>query len=129
LVVSAALCATLLSGCGYNDKTAAFMVPYTHGDFDRAAEEATAIAAKAPKNDRVIFRLEQGATLRAAGRFAESNTALDQADQMILDYDQTPDVQISRETLAALTNLTTLDYRGYCYDRVMMNTYKALNYM
>lgn len=105
------------------------MVPYEHGDFPRAAEEATAVADKADKRDRVVFRLEQGAILRTAGRLQDSTKALDPADELITKFDEQPDVSLSREAIAALTNLTTLDYKGYCYDRIMMNVYKALNYM
>jgi len=118
-----------LAGCTYHDKSAAFMVPYEHGDFSRAAREATALAQKSAKNDRVIFRLEQGACQRAADELPDSNKAFDRAEELITKYDEQPDISISREALAALTNLTTLDYKGYCYDRIMMNVYKALNYM
>src|SRR2546430_15765871 len=109
--------ALFVSGCSYHDKSAAFMVPYEHGDFSRAAEEATAIANKADKKDRVVFRLEQGATLRAAGNLQDSTKAFDSADALIAGFDEQADVQLSREAIAAVTNLTTLDYKGYCYDR------------
>jgi hypothetical protein len=105
------------------------MVPYEHGDFTKAADEVNAVVKKSASNDKLIFRLEQGAILRAAGQFQESNAALDQADVLVQRFDSEPDFQISRETFAALTNLTTLDYKGTCYDRIMMNVYKALNYM
>src|SRR5205823_68691 len=71
----------------------------------------------------------QGACQRAADELPESTRAFDRAEEIIAKYDQQPDISLSRETLAALTNLTTLDYKGYCYDRIMMNVYKALNYM
>src|SRR5436190_23273262 len=95
----------LAAGCSYHDVTAKFMVPYEQGDFARAASEVTHVANKADKKDRVVLRLEQGAILRAAGEFPESAQALDQADALITEFDQRPDVSISREAIAALSNL------------------------
>ena len=40
-----------------------------------------------------------------------------------------PKVSVSREALATVTNLKNLPYEGFAYDKIMMNTYKALNYL
>jgi len=79
--------------------------------------------------DEVIARLEQGTILRAGGEFDRSNAALAEAEQAIERLDRRPEVSLSAETLAAVSNLNVLPYRGYHYDRVMLNAYRALNYL
>ncbi len=120
-------------------------------------KEAT---VNANNKDTVLWRLEQGATLRTAG-MAETGTvpaiaepvtpqsaeapaaatdvsgaylkhsllAFDQAEEKVNSYEEQAKVKMGSETAAALTNLSALPYRGHAYDKVMMNTYKALNYM
>lgn len=118
-----------LAGCSYNKKSDAFMKSYERGEFTVAAVEASKVAKKSSKCDQVICRLEEGTVLRAAGLIQASNHAFDMADEMIDLYDQEANIKISREAFAAVTNLTTMDYKGSGYDRIMMNTYKALNFM
>jgi len=126
-------------------------------------KEAT---SNATSKDAVLWRLEQGATLRAAasaapgvvpaiadptaapaeGKPAEAPTpgspaevsaaylkssllALDQAEEKVNAYEEQAKVKVGSEVGASLTNLSALPYRGRAYDKVMMNTYKALNYM
>jgi uncharacterized protein len=117
----------LLLGCNYNRQTAEFHELYESGDYTQAAAVATDQANAAPQRDAVLLRLEQGAILRAAGQPGESNQAFNQADDMISQYDQEPDVKVSQEAIAVGVNQTAMDYRGYAYDKIVMDTYKALN--
>lgn len=128
LVAACCLAMTLL-GCSYdyNKQTAAMHSPYEAGDFARAAAVANELNEKVAKHDQVIYRLEQGAILRAAGDLQASTDAFDKADQIISEYEQQADVRISQEFSAAMVNQAVMEYRGYAYDRIMMNTYKALN--
>lgn len=84
---------------------------------------------KSAKRDAVLARVEQGIVLRYAGRIEESCIAFDHADQLMAKFGDAPSISLSREAIAALTNLSTLDYRGCGYDRIMANVYKALNFM
>ena len=51
------------------------------------------------------------------------------ADEAIAAIDLAPDVSLSRETLAAFSNLNALPYRGTYADRIMLYTLRALNYL
>ncbi len=83
----------------------------------------------ANNKDAVIWRLEQGAVLRANGQFEDSNKAFERAQEKIDDYAQKAKVRVSEETGALLSNQAELDYEGRAYDGIMLNTYRALNYL
>lgn len=127
--VLALLAAGVWGAFGCQPQQHQFLASYERGDFINAATIAKRLAENSEHRDRVLYRLEEGTVHRAAGQFADSNLALDEADDMAAEFDEKPDVSISQETLATLTNLASLDYKGYCYDRVMMNTYKVLNHL
>ena len=126
----AALAGFLATGCKtYEERNTA--VKYWHqGDVTNALVEATKNAdANANNKDAVIWRLEQGAILRANGQYADSNQAFDQAQAKIDDYEQKAKVRVGQEAGALLSNQAELDYEGRSYDGIMLNTYKALNYL
>jgi len=122
---------SLCAGCAnYNTQTQRISNYYEQGDMQAAASYVAAEANKrGAGKDAIVWRLEQGAVLRAAGRLAESNQAFDLAEEKINKYEEAAKVSISREALAMVTNLKNLPYEGFAYDKIMMNTYKALNYM
>lgn len=119
------------SGCAsYTMQTQKVSQSYDLGNFQAAATQITQEADKRGNSkDAIVWRLEQGAVLRAAGRFAESNQAFDKAEVSINKYEEQAKIKVGREALASVTNLTTLPYEGFAYDKIMMNTYKALNYL
>jgi hypothetical protein len=84
---------------------------------------------KGEHRDTIVRRLDQGAVLRAANRLEDSVLAFHHASDVIYEFDQKSEVQISREVGAALTNLTYMDYKGYAYDRLALNIYQALNFL
>jgi hypothetical protein len=95
-----------------------------------AVAESTKMAEKNANNkDTVIWRLEEGAVLRGAGKYEESNKAFDQAQDKIDQYSQEAKVRVGQEAGALLSNQANLAYEGRSYDGVMLNTYKALNYL
>ena len=120
----------LATGCQtyqQQNKTAA---NWQQGNILGAAADAKMLAEKnAGNKDAVIWRLEQGAVLRAAGQYAESNEAFDKAQLKIDDYQQKAKVRVGQEVGALLSNQANLAYEGRSYDGIMLNTYKALNYL
>jgi len=102
------------------------------GKIHAVAMEASANAeshAPGKAKDRVMWRLNQGAALRAAGEFEESNKAFDLAEEDIDQFEEKARIKVSQETIAIISNLEMLDYEGHAYDKIMMNTYKAVNYL
>lgn len=55
--------------------------------------------------------------------------AFDAAEERINRYEEEAKVKLASETGALLTNQANLPYRGFSYDKVMLNTYKTLNYL
>ena len=117
------------AGCAsYTAQTKNVSQCWDMGNFQAAAIQITQEADKRGNSkDAIIWRLEQGAVLRAAERFEESNQAFDKAEELVNKYEEAAKTSVSREALATVTNLTTLPYEGFAYDKIMMNTYKALN--
>ena len=129
LLFAAALGA-LATGCKtYQEQNR--VIQYWHqGSMTNAVLEATKMADKNANNkDAVIWRLEEGAVLRGAGQYEASNKAFDQAQEKIDDYATKAKVRLGQETGALFSNLAELDYEGRAYDGIMLNTYKALNYL
>ena len=95
------------------------------------AERAAAHKVKSDGDgkDGIIWRLEYGTVLRAAGKYEESNTQFDQAEAKINKYSEEAKIKLGDETLALLSNQAELPYRGRTYDGIMLNTYKALNFI
>ena len=83
----------------------------------------------ANNKDAIVWRLEQGAVLRGNGQYEASNKAFDQAQDRIDQYSQEARVKFGNEAGALLSNQANLPYTGRAYDGIMLNTYKALNYL
>ncbi len=132
LIFCLALALAALGGAGcqtYTQKNTGTPL-WKSGSVQAAATEFTRQADKAKDNkDTVIWRLEQGAALRAAGQFQASLAAFEQAEDKINHYEAQAKVKVGRETGAILTTQANLPYEGRDYDKVMLNAYKALNYL
>ena len=92
-------------------------------------EAKTKANAKADSKDSIIWRLEDATVLRAAGKISESNKSFDQAEQRINKYSEEAKNKLANEAGALFSNQANLPYRGRAYDGIMLNTYKALNYL
>ncbi len=120
----------LATGCKTYDQQNHVVRYWRQGSLTNAVIEATKMADKnAGNKDAIIWRLEQGAALRANGQYEDSNKAFDQAQQKMDDYAQKAKVRLGQETGALLSNQAELDYEGRAYDGIMLNTYEALNYL
>ncbi len=124
--------AVLLFGAGcrtYNEKNTG-AAPWKAGNAEAAAAEFTKTAESNRDNkDTVIWRLEQGYALHATAKFADSLKAFQAAEDKIEQYDARAKVKLGNETGALLSNQANLPYEGRDYDRVLLNTYKALDYI
>ena len=121
----------LATGCAtYSDKNKSISGKMQRGDFTSAIVELTKKAnANANNKDAIIWRLEQAAALRANSQYEESNNAFDTAQVKIDQYAESAKVKLGREVGAILSNQANLPYEGRAYDGIMLNTYRALNYI
>ncbi len=75
--------------------------------------------------DSLLYLLDLGLVLHTAGQYAESNQAFLRADQMaeIKDY-----TSLATEAATLLTTENLKDYTGEDFEKVLINTYLAMNY-
>jgi hypothetical protein len=126
----AAVAGLLATGCKTYQEQNKVIQYWQRGDLTNAVVEATKTADKNANNkDAIIWRLEQGAVLRANGQYEDSNKAFEAAQEKMDDYAQKAKVRLGQETGALLSNQANLDYEGRAYDGIMLNTYMALNYL
>ena len=88
----------LATGCRtYTQQGKDFTKNWREGNVQEAAKQFTAKAEKKKisKKDDVIWRLEQGTALRAAGQYRESIAAFDAAEEKINEYDEQAKVSVS----------------------------------
>lgn len=135
--------AWLITGCStYTQRSDRFVQAYVAGDLQRAASEVTALAgtvdtpdktldeqANAPERDILLLRLEQGNVYRLAADYQRSNLALEHAQELVDRFDKKATVRLGEGAVVLVTNLTAVEYRGQLYDRVMLSTYRAMNYL
>ena len=120
----------LATGCKTYQEQNHVIKYWQRGDLTNAVVGATKAANKNSNNkDAIIWHLEQGAVLRANGQYEDSNKAFDAAQEKMDEYAQKAKVRLGQETGALLSNQAELDYEGRAYDGIMLNTYRALNYL
>ena len=73
--------------------------------------------------------MERASTLRALGNAEEASSAFEAAAGTLAHWNETPEILLSREALAGLTNLSALPYRGRSSDAVMLHAYRALSFL
>jgi len=97
----------------------------------KSAEQKLEAYAKENKDTKntVIAYLEAGHIRRLREKYPPSNEAFAHAEDRIEAMDRQAEFRVSKEGAAALTNLNALPYRARNYDRIMMSTYRALNYL
>lgn len=118
------------SGCSdYGNAAGKLRANWAAGNLAEAAAVAGTALEGADENDALLWRLERGATLRALGNADASSEEFERAAETATRWDETPDVQLSAEALAALTNLSALPYRGRASDLIMLHAYRALNFL
>ncbi len=121
----------LLPACSHTDRMKPTLDAYTKGDYTKALEVYQPLLQDRSdsEKDRTLYALEGGAIAMAAGNRAESIRLFEDAyDRMRPYLDEAPDVRISAEAAAILTNQTVIPYIGTTYDRIMESVYQALNY-
>jgi len=124
------LALAVLPGCNVpRSHLATFNQSYELGDVPGAQQyaENRVKPESPPAGDNLLWALQLGVTKRMLGDFAQSNEWFDRAEEMMKHYDTGfKGLDVVGTTLV---NETVLPYRGAEYDGIMVNTYKALNFM
>lgn len=95
--------------------------------YGEAAERLRRGLAEQGENgrDQLLYLLDLGLTLHTAGEYEESNRALLRADKIaeIKDY-----TSLATESATLLTSDNIRDYKGEDFEKVLINTYLAMNF-
>lgn len=97
------------------------------GQYDQAAERLRKGLESEGEDgkDGLLFLLDLGLSLHAAGKYEESNRAFLRADKIaeIKDY-----TSLAAEGATLLTSDNIKQYKGEDFEKVLINTYLAMNY-
>ncbi len=122
-----AILATALVGCAaYPEKGRRARAANETGDYEIVASLAAA-AAEDDADDALVWRLEQGAALRALGRLPESVRVFEEVERRFRAEEEAPDFSVAEAGSSLLVNDAAVPYRGKPYDRIYASTYQALN--
>ncbi len=124
------LLAVLAAGCQtYRSKAREPLEAWRASQVQVAAQEFSDRAESENSKDAVIWRLEAGTALRAAGQFDQSTRLFDEAEARIDRAEEQAKVRVGQEVISVLGNPAEKTYTGRAYDKIMLDTYKALNEM
>ena len=96
------------------------------GKYEEAAKLVEKSKDAYDERNAVLFNLDRGIFYHYAKRFKKSNSAFAKAEQRM---DELFTESIARQTGAFLSNDNTLPFRGEDFESVVINIYRALNYI
>merc|ERR1712107_135361 len=102
----------LSSFASYRSKVAGAISAMKKGDYQRAVTTIEPLAQK-PSDDQLVYLLDSATALQMAGRFAESNQALEVANDLAEVQDYT---SLSREAGSLLFSQRLVQYKGEVYE-------------
>lgn len=76
--------------------------------------------------DTALYHLNHGMLLRLAGRYQDSNAALENAKASIESVEA---LSLTEQTTAVMVGDATRSYEGEIFEKVLLHIYKALNYL
>lgn len=125
-MMALALLLPWLAGCAtFYQKNLDFQRDYRAGAFEAALAAQAKSEKQAGERNRLLWLLQEGAALRALGRYEESNGAFEEA------YRFAEDLQKNGATAAAslVVNPMLRTYRGEDFERLQIHYFKALNHL
>jgi hypothetical protein len=116
----------LLQGCAtYGAGLGAVLEDVKQGNF--AASEAQLKQALSPGgSDRLLYYLELGVIRHLNADYRGSNQAFEQAERI---SEQLETTSLVNSTLAMFSNARQADYAGQPHEKLLINYFKALNYL
>jgi hypothetical protein len=120
-----AISSLLFSSCAtYYQRNIKFQAQVSEGDFTKAKDYLEKDKSKKGKN-RILYLFNKGWVEWMMNQNNESNISLDEADKMAEDYQK----NYGMEALALISNPGIKPYKAEDFEIVMINYFKALNYL
>ena len=127
LALAAGVC---LTGCNpAMNNLAVFNRHFEAGDFNQAGQfaESKIKKGKNPSGDDLLWTLQLAASERAQLNHADSIASFDKAEEMMNYY--APQSEALDTVGSTIVNDNVVPYKGQEYDGIMVNTYKALDFL
>ncbi|MBZ0165847.1 MAG: hypothetical protein K8I00_03500 [Candidatus Omnitrophica bacterium] len=126
----AAGCLLLCAGCATaRVPLQTFDVTLIRGNYEEARQMSTGNISRRNSPRDLLWTLQAAALERMSQNYAASNAYFDKAEDSFAYYDQQLALGRSAQSAGSLLfNDSALPYTGKNYDRIMVNTYKALNH-
>lgn len=119
-------CLFLFSGCAtWYNRTAAFQTAVSKGEFEQADKLLQKDKQMARSKNKILFYLNQGYVDFMLNRPQESNAAFERAEVLIDETVRHPAAQAA----VLLSNPEILPYKPEDFEVIMVNFYKAMNYL
>lgn len=116
----------LSSGCAtWYQRTAAFQEAVGKGEFDRAEKLLQKDKKQARDKNKILYCLNQGYVYFMLGEYARSNAAFEMAEQLTEEQRR----NVAAEAVVLISNPEVRPYRPEDFEVIMINFYKALNYL
>ena len=129
-VVAALLCVLFFAGCNApKSSLKKFDGFFTSGAYDKSVEFAQSKLGKGQKNKRedLLWTMQLGAVERLRRNHETSVNYFDKSEELLNEYDTH---NKALDTIGStVVNENIVPYLGEEYDGIMVNTYKALNFM
>ncbi len=129
-VISIPLLLTFFTGCNApKSHLATFNKHFEKLEYEEAAlfAEKKIVKRKKPNGEDLLWTLQLGSVERIRQDYQKSTECFDKAEKMIKFYDEQSRIGDGLGSTLASDNV--IPYRGEEYDGIMVNTYKALNFM
>jgi len=125
-VLTLTMAALLIAGCAtYYQKTLRFQEYVMGGDMEKAQSWLEKNDKDSKGKNRLLYYMYRGWVNWMTGDFDASNRDLEVADLMIEDEHK----QVGYEALSLISNPGVKPYRAEDFEKVMVNYFKALNYI
>ncbi|MEG0795913.1 MAG: hypothetical protein RR397_05310 [Odoribacter sp.] len=117
---------TLLTSCAsWYQRTLAFQTAVQKGEFEQAEKILQKDKKQAKNKNKILYYLNQGYVEFMLGNAEKSNQALETAEKLTEDQDK----NILTEAAVLISNPEIRPYKPEDFEVIMINFYKALNYL
>lgn len=124
-IILFALAMFVLSSCAtYYQNNIKFQTQVAEGDFTKAKDYLEKSKGKTGRN-RILYLFNKGWVDWMMNQNVESNISFEEADKMAEDYQK----NYGMEALALISNPSIKPYKAEDFEVVMINYFKALNYL
>lgn len=115
----------VVSCASHYQRTLLFQEKLSNGELDKASAMLEKDRQLKKKKNRLLYLMNKGYLNHLMSDFTESNKLLNEADLLMEDHRK----DFGSEALALITNPEVKPYKAEDFERVLVNYYKAINFI